>query len=298
MNDKFISKHDNLLFSYLQKTMLIISWNIDRLDESKWKYIKEGCLNSTLPKQVDILFIQELKCKEEIVRMFFSEVSDTYDSVINCHKPAHYHGVAMLIKKGNVKWSLDHNFIPICASRSDTKGSADVRCGRIIAVKVEIKDLSFLIVNTYSPNSGIDIKQPLKNLDYRINQWDRGLFNELEKHTKENVIWLGDINVCLEDIDVTHPSRLRGRAGFTKEERKSFGDFLSRSGWIDIWRHQHKDVKEYSYVGYSNSSNKCMWRLDNTIISPGMLDKVKYSFIIPQSLCTIRTDHLPIGIVL
>ena len=40
------------------------------------------------------------------------------------------------------------------------------------------------------------------------------------------------------DIDITNPRESQKIAGFTKEERESFGNFL-KEGWIDTFRHKY-----------------------------------------------------------
>lgn len=272
--------------------MLIFSWNIDGLSREKWNYIKENYLNvKTI--HADILFLQETKIKECNVREYFNEVTEDYDYIINAHKPANMHGVSMLILKSPlIQWKVNTNFKLQCCPRDDNK-SGDPNCGRVIAVDIKLPSSSFLLVNTYSPNSGVDPKQPLKRLDYRIKEWDRSLFKKLN-NTKGDVIWLGDINVAPQDIDVSHPNKMRNRAGFTDAERQSINDFLNSGNFVDIWRHQHPEVKEYSYRGYGKYSYK--WRLDNCIISNSLVPRIRLSFIISSDNCQIETDHLPIGI--
>jgi exodeoxyribonuclease III len=271
--------------------MLIFSWNVDGLSREKWNYIKENYLNvKTI--HADILFIQETKIKASGIEEYFNEVKDTYDYLINAHQPANMHGVAVLVLKSpSIQWKVREDFQLLCSVRDDNK-SGNANCGRVIAVDVVLPSISFLLVNTYTPNSGVDPKQPLKRLEYRVKHWDQAMFNALNK-TTGNVVWIGDINVAPHDIDVSHPNKMKDKAGFTDAERQSINSFLG-SRWVDIWRKQHPDVKGYSYRGYGKYSYK--WRLDNTIVSESMVPRIRASFIIPSDDCDIETDHLPIGI--
>ena len=73
-------------------------------------------------------------------------------------------------------------------------------------------------------------------LKYRTNQWDKDFqkyLTELKK--KKVVIWCGDLNVAHKEIDLFDPKGRHKYAGFTPEERESFGDFLDQ-GWVDTFR--------------------------------------------------------------
>lgn len=53
---------------------------------------------------------------------------------------------------------------------------------------------------------------------------------------EKNVILTGDLNVAHNEIDLANPKGNVKSAGFTKEERKSFSNFLD-NGWIDTFRY-------------------------------------------------------------
>ena len=98
----------------------------------------------------------------------------------------------------------------------------------------EFKD--FTLVATYVPNAGV---MGLDRLAYRVNEWDRDFqayLKNLETEKKKPVILTGDLNVAYEDIDICNPKGGDRRAGFTKEERGSFGNFLKNMGFVDTFR--------------------------------------------------------------
>lgn len=99
--------------------------------------------------------------------------------------------------------------------------------GRVVTA--EFAD--FILVATYIPNAGVD---GLKRLKYRVEEWDRDFQAYLRGHAKP-VIWCGDLNVAHHEIDLHNPKGKERNAGFTKEERASFGAFLE-SGYIDTFR--------------------------------------------------------------
>ena len=284
---------------------LIVSWNIDGLRDDVWTDLKQY-LEFNAP---DVLCLNETKKPEPFLKSKFNTL-DNYHYLINVHDPSRFHGVAMLIRK-DVKYDLIA-FEMECGVRAGTKGT-DPKLGRVLAIQlIGNEDKRVNIIATYCPNSGVDRTQPLKNLAYRVKEWDPALMNVLEDlHAWYPTIWIGDINVAPEEIDVSSPKTMSGKAGFTKEERENFrllmsggargvaGDAKAPSGglpahWVDIWRHQHPEERQYSYRGYNNS--RSLWRLDNCVISDSLRDVVNESFI--ETECEADTDHVPIGIKL
>ncbi|GLT71015.1 hypothetical protein SLA2020_430600 [Shorea laevis] len=85
-------------------------------------------------------------------------------------------------------------------------------------------------------------------------------------------------------------------AGFTDEERQSFGtNFLSR-GFVDTFRRQHPGVVGYTYWGYRHGGRKTNrgWRLDYFLVSESIADKVYDSYILAD---VGGSDHCPIGLI-
>jgi exodeoxyribonuclease III len=108
--------------------------------------------------------------------------------------------------------------------------------GRNITVEYE----SFFLVCTYVPNSG----QKLDRLKYRTEEWDPDMLNYLKTLEKSKpVVWTGDLNCAILDIDVHSPKTNQKTAGFTPQERKEFQKVLD-SGFIDSFRKYHPDEKD------------------------------------------------------
>ena len=64
---------------------------------------------------------------------------------------------------------------------------------------------------------------------------------------KKPVILTGDLNVAYQEIDIHNPKSNNKSAGFTKEERESFGRLLS-NGFTDVYRHLYPTEKNcYTY---------------------------------------------------
>lgn len=227
----------------------VVAYNVDGLDEKKWQQIKirfltksEKCASGG---GVDVLFLSETKKKQEDLLKMFSEVSASYEFIINAHNPARWHGVVMLYSKSLLyKYKIESlqdvvkekmKACPVRHDCNDPKASASI--GRIIAIKLSPiqtsnslqtnSSLSISIVGTYVPNSG---RMEAQKLDYRINKWDPALFSLLNHLAQERsegaVVWCGDINVAPQEIDVTHPKTMKNYAGFTPQERANFQKFM------------------------------------------------------------------------
>lgn len=258
----------------------ILSWNVDCYNDIIHSWVKP-LLETSRP---DILFLSETKTSYENLQTYFNELTE-YNYIINVHEPKRYHGVAVLIRK-------DRSFVQFAVdlkvqARSDTKDGNPVT-GRIIALQLDDK---YIVVGTYVPNSGVRSDR-VQKLPYRINIWDPALQSLLKicRETKPT-IWLGDINVAPDDIDVSNPKTMCKMAGFTPEERQSFSQFM-KTGWVDIWRNQHPDIREYSWRGNSPKPGYGM-RLDNIIVSSEVVPYVLNTFMMPD--CIPNSDHIPIG---
>ena len=258
----------------------IISWNVDCYNDIIHSWIKQ-LVQSNRP---DVIFFSETKSTYDKLKSYFDELTE-YNFIINVHDPVRYHGVAVLIRK-------DHTFTQFAIdlkiqARNDTKDGNPVT-GRIISFQLNDH---YIIVGTYVPNSGIRDDKVTK-LPYRINIWDPALQSLLNIcRTIKPTIWIGDINVAPEDIDVSNPKTMSKMAGFRPEERLSFSKFME-TGWVDPWRSQHPDTREYSWRGNSPKPGYGL-RLDNIIVSSDIASNVLNTFMIPN--CIPNSDHIPIG---
>ncbi|XVE90857.1 hypothetical protein DITRI_Ditri20bG0109900 [Diplodiscus trichospermus] len=162
--------------------------------------------------------------------------------------------------------------------------------GRAITAEFD----SFYLLSVYVPNSG----DGLRRLTYRITEWDPSLSNYIKELEKSKpVILTGDLNCAHEEIDIYNPAGNKRSAGFTIEERKSFGtNFLSK-GLVDTFRKQHQGVVGYTYWGYRHGGRKTNkgWRLDYFLVSEAIADNVHDSYILPD---VMGSDHCPIGLIL
>ena len=272
-----------LTLNIVKSIYCLISWNVDIYNEAIHEWLKQLLFTS----RPDIVFLSETKISECKLRTYFAEFLE-YNYVINAHCPVHHHGVAALIRKDHSYLVFNVNMdIP---ARQDSK-DPDPTVGRLISFQV---DDQFIVVGTYVPNSGVGRPDPhlIPKLQYRVTIWDPALQALLNSfRVMKPTIWLGDINVAATELDVSNPKTMCKVAGFTPQERYSFQQFMNSGDWLDIWRMQHLNVREYTWVSYKRRNGYGM-RLDNIIVSSDLKDRINSTFVVPN--CSTDTDHVPV----
>ncbi|XP_013744950.2 DNA-(apurinic or apyrimidinic site) endonuclease, chloroplastic [Brassica napus] len=263
------------------KSVKIMTWNVNGL-RALLKLESFSALQLAQREDFDVLCLQETKIQVKDVEEIKKALIEGYDhSYWSCSvSKLGYSGTAIIsrIKPLSVRYGTG-----LSGSDHDTEG-------RIVTAEFE----SFYLINTYVPNSG----DGLKRLSYRVEEWDRTLSNyikELEK-TKP-VVLTGDLNCAHEEIDIYNPAGNKRSAGFTIEERQSFGENFLEKGFVDTFRKQHPGVVGYTYWGYRSGARKTNrgWRLDYFLVSESIAGNVHDSYILPD---ISGSDHCPIGIIL
>lgn len=261
------------------KLYTVLSWNVNGYSND----IHQWLLLFVQNKQPDVIFLSETKKKYNDLVTLFDEFTN-YNVIINVHNPTKWHGVAMLIRK-------DHSYEQIdvqmnISVRKDTN-SNEASIGRLIIISF---NQQFFIIGSYTPNSGNDQVK----LEYRTKTWDPAFFHILEHFRNLGpTMWIGDINVAVDEIDISNPKTMRKYAGFTKEERDNIKGILETGKWIDIWRYQHPNERSYTWCGNPPRPNYGM-RLDNIIVSDTIMKQIIDSFTITD--CPISADHIPVGV--
>jgi exodeoxyribonuclease-3 len=77
-------------------------------------------------------------------------------------------------------------------------------------------------------------------------------------------VWLGDLNVAPEPIDVYHPDRRGNDADFHIDARNAYKEAASW-GFIDVFRKLHPERVQYTYWDYFRNAlaNNYGWRIDH-----------------------------------
>ncbi|CAL1361784.1 unnamed protein product [Linum trigynum] len=261
------------------RSVKLLSWNVNGL-RALLKLEGFSALELAQREDFDILCLQETKLQDKDVESIKQSLLEGYESSSwTCSlTKLGYSGTAIIsrIKPLSVTYGLG---IPDHDSE-----------GRIVTAEFD----SFYLICAYVPNSG----DGLKRLSYRTTQWDPSLsdyMKELEK-TKP-VILTGDLNCAHQEIDIFNPAGNRRSAGFTDEERQSFGRNFLDKGFVDTFRNQHPNAVGYTYWGYRHGGRKTNkgWRLDYFLVSESLADKVHDSYIVPD---VMGSDHCPIGLIL
>ncbi len=155
--------------------------------------------------------------------------------------------------------------------------------GRTIIAQYE----KFYLINCYWPNGG---KSP-EHFQYKLDYYDKflSLAKKLEK--KKPVIFLGDINATVTDIDLARPKENAGKLGCTKDERDRLKKYCK--DFIDIYREINPIKQEYTWWDVKTRSREknVGWRIDYIFISKVLKNKVKDIKILGN---IYGSDHCPV----
>jgi exodeoxyribonuclease III len=131
---------------------------------------------------------------------------------------------------------------------------------RILQTKVD----GITVVNTYVPQgNSITSEKYAQKL-----AWLQNLRRYFEFHLKttEPCVWLGDLNVAPEPIDVYHPDRRINDVDFHIDARNAYK--AARDwGFIDVFRQLHPERLQYTYWDYFRRAfeNNWGWRIDHIL---------------------------------
>lgn len=253
--------------------MKLISWNINGLRA----VLRKGLLGFVEKEKPDVLCLQEIKIGKEPLAQLKPSFPG-YSAFWHSAQRPGYSGTAVLLKdetkdqfgfKGEVKDLGEEVF--------DSEGRVQI---------LEFKD--FFLFNCYYPNSNPE----LSRLDYKLafNQAILAKAKKLEK--KKPVIVTGDFNVAHQEIDLARPKENTTSPGFTPEERESMTKFLG-AGFIDSFRHLHKDKVKYSWWSYRSAARarNIGWRIDYFCLSAKLKPKISQADILDKVL---GSDHAPV----
>ena len=249
--------------------MKFISWNVNGLRACVTKGFQEFFDS----QQADFFCLQETKLQAGQIQMDLPE----YTQFWNYAEKKGYSGTAIFAKEQplNVVYGVG-------VEELDTEG-------RMITVEYP----QFYLVTCYTPNA----QQGLARIDHRL-KWDDA-FRDYLCRLDENkpVIVCGDLNVAHQEIDLKNPSSNRGNAGFSDEERESFGKLLD-AGFTDTFRFRNPDVTgAYSWWSYRFNArkNNAGWRIDYFLVSDRIADQITAT---PIHADILGSDHCPVGLEL
>src|SRR5882672_10583864 len=130
------------------------------------------------------------------------------------------------------------------------------------------------IVNTYVPQGySITSEKYVFKLAWlaRI----RGYF-ETQLDPQKPAIWLGDLNIAPEPIDVYHPDRRINDVDFHIDARNRYKEAVAW-GFTDVFRKLHPDVVQYTYWDYFRNAleRNFGWRIDHILATAPLAERCR-----------------------
>ena len=246
--------------------MKLISWNVNGLRAC----IQKGFLDQFDKFDADFFCLQETKLSEGQLELAL---------------PGYYQYWCYAEKKGYSGTAIFAKHEPLSVHYGLDVPELDNE-GRLITLEYP----EFFLVTCYTPNA----QRELARIDHRM-KWDEAFRAYLQRlDAQKPVILCGDLNVAHQEIDLKNPKSNRGNAGFSDQERESFGKTLSL-GFTDTFRHLHPDAKDkytwWSYMFKAREKN-AGWRIDYFLVSDRIRETVYRAEIHGEIL---GSDHCPVS---
>ncbi|MDD6161158.1 MAG: exodeoxyribonuclease III, partial [Oscillospiraceae bacterium] len=165
--------------------MKFVSWNVNGLRAC----LKKGFLESMAELDADFICLQETKMERGQAEVDLPGYHEFWNSA----DKKGYSGTAIFARQEplSVSYGMD-------IDRHDHEG-------RLITLEYP----EFWLVNCYTPNA----QNELARIDYRM-EWEDDLREYLLSLDKTKpVVYCGDLNVAVEEIDLKNPGPNRGNAG-------------------------------------------------------------------------------------
>lgn len=129
------------------------------------------------------------------------------------------------------------------------------------------------VVNTYVPQ-GRDIHH--SQYEYKL-EWFRRLrkFFESKFRISDRLVWLGDLNVAAEPLDVHAPELYGNHVCFHAAVRREFAR-VREWGFRDVVRELHPNEQIYSFFDYRTPravTRNIGWRIDYILVTPPLADR-------------------------
>ena len=269
-------------------TYKIATWNVNSVRariESVLKWIEEE--NPT------VVMLQEIKCQTEVFPYEAFE-SLGYNCLVKGQKS--YNGVAILSKE---PITLETDIL--CNADGDDCGDVE---SRYIEATLNIGDKLLRVASVYVPNGSSTLVGKTKLEEsprflYKMNFFDRlhsRMKNLLENNKDEYIIFGGDYNVAMRDIDLYNPDSARGGVGFHPLEVEKMDSIIDNAGYVDLFRLQNPDQEEYSWWDYRRGGwqgNKG-WRIDYMMTSPNVISKAECLIHKHTRAHEKPSDHAPV----
>ncbi|HLK22661.1 MAG TPA: exodeoxyribonuclease III [Bryobacteraceae bacterium] len=130
------------------------------------------------------------------------------------------------------------------------------------------------IVNTYVPQGySISSEKYAHKLAWfkRLRAYFEGALD-----AGKPAIWLGDLNVAPEPIDVYHPDKRGNDPDFHIDARNAYKETVAW-GFVDVFRKLHPDAVEYTYWDFFRNAfqRNFGWRIDHILATGSLAERCK-----------------------
>ncbi len=220
--------------------MKIATWNINSIRR------RMPILIDWLDKnQPDVLCLQETKVSDDLFPLLDIQAAG-YQVYFRGEKS--WNGVATLTRErpATVMYGMHEG-----SDNEDTR-----------MLKVVVNGVT--IVNTYVPQGH---KVGTDKFVYKLEWFHRiRRYFATQFEPDQPVVWLGDLNVAPEPIDVYHPDRRGNDPDFHIDAREAYKLAVSW-GFVDVFRRLHPDRVQYTYWDYFRNAfgNNWGWRIDHIL---------------------------------
>ena len=129
------------------------------------------------------------------------------------------------------------------------------------------------IVNTYVPQ-GREIDHEMYAYKCRWLERLRHYFDERFTHASP-VVWLGDMNVAHDPIDVYNPEDRAKHVCYHEDARRAFA-YCREWGFEDVLRKHHPEGGHYTFFDYRSTTSVEKgqgWRIDSILTPPALAAK-------------------------
>lgn len=134
------------------------------------------------------------------------------------------------------------------------------------------------VVNTYVPQG-----KSIDHDDYQVKQsfllTTASMISQMIE-AGNDVVWVGDLNVAPDDMDVTNPKTKANHVCFHPIIKEVFDQ--ARSGLVDVFRKHRPDPGEFSFWDYrvKNALERNIgWRIDHILASPALAERSLDSWV-------------------
>jgi exodeoxyribonuclease-3 len=151
------------------------------------------------------------------------------------------------------------------------------------------------LVNTYVPQGYLAVSE---RFQYKL-EWFRRLLDYFRTRFRptEPLLWVGDLNVAPQPIDVYDPAALEGHVCYHPQVREAL-EHLMQWGLTDLFRLHCREAGRYTYWDYrlgSSFRRNRGWRLDHLMGTQPVAERCTACYIDTQPRTAQRpSDHTPV----